>query len=57
MPVVAQFEIKEEASQARDYRAAKNAAFRAARPDPSLRKRSLLRMTISNSATTEMRLH
>jgi hypothetical protein len=45
--VVAQFEIKEEASQTRDCRAATNAAFRAARSDPSLRKRGLLRMTNS----------
>jgi len=35
----------EEASQTRDYCAARNAALRAARPDPSLRKERLLRMT------------
>ena len=41
--VVVQF--GEEASQTRDYCAARNAALRAARPDPSLRKERLLRMT------------
>jgi len=40
---VAQF--GKEASQARDYGIAKNATLRAARPDPSLRKERLLRMT------------
>jgi hypothetical protein len=35
-----------EASQTRDYCAAKNAALRAARPDPSLRKKRLLGMTV-----------
>jgi hypothetical protein len=35
-----------EASQTRDYCVAKNATHRAARPDPSLRKKRLLRMTI-----------
>jgi hypothetical protein len=45
--VVARFEIKEEASQTRDCRATTNAAFLAARSDPSLRERGLLRMTIS----------
>ena len=35
-----------EASQTRDYGVAKNATHRAARPDPSLRKERLLRMTI-----------
>jgi hypothetical protein len=34
-----------EASQTRDYCVAKNATLRAARPDPSLRKKRLLRMT------------
>ena len=34
-----------EASQTRDYCVAKNATHRAARPDPSLRKERLLRMT------------
>jgi hypothetical protein len=43
---VPQFE--KEAGQTRDYCAAKGAALRAARPDPSLRKGRLLRMTISN---------
>jgi hypothetical protein len=43
--VVVQFEIKKEASQTRDYSAAKNAALRAARSDPSLRKRGSLGMT------------
>jgi hypothetical protein len=36
----------EEASQTRDYCVAKNATLRAARPDPSLRKERLFRMTI-----------
>jgi hypothetical protein len=36
---------KEEASQTRDYCVAKNATHRAARPDPSLRKKRLLGMT------------
>ena len=35
-----------EASQTRDYCVAKNATLRAARPDPSLRKKRLFRMTI-----------
>jgi len=35
-----------EAGQTRDYCVAENATFRAARPDPSLRKKRLLRMTI-----------
>jgi hypothetical protein len=35
-----------EASQTRDYCVAKNATHRAARPDPSLRKERLFRMTI-----------
>src|SRR6202050_5085843 len=35
-----------EASQTRDYCVAKNATRRAARPDPSLRKERLFRMTI-----------
>jgi hypothetical protein len=43
-PVVVQF--GKEASQTRDYSVAKNAAVRAARPDPSLRKSGLLGMTI-----------
>jgi hypothetical protein len=34
-----------EASQTRDYCVAKNATHRAARPDPSLRKERLFRMT------------
>jgi hypothetical protein len=42
--VVVQF--GREASQTRDYCVAKNATHRAARPDPSLRKERLLRMTI-----------
>jgi hypothetical protein len=41
--VVVQFQ--KEASQTRDYCAAKGATLRAARPDPSLRKNRLLRMT------------
>jgi hypothetical protein len=36
-----------EASQPRDWTAAKCAAVRAARPDPSLRKRGLLGMTVN----------
>src|SRR5271168_5347163 len=43
-PVVGQFD--KEASQTRDYCGAKTAPRRAARPDPSLRKKRLLRMTI-----------
>jgi hypothetical protein len=35
-----------EASQARDYWGTKTATLRAARPDPSLRKERLRRMTI-----------
>jgi hypothetical protein len=46
-PVVAQFD--KEASQTRDYRGAKNAPHRAARPDSSLRKGRLLGMTIKLS--------
>jgi hypothetical protein len=42
--VVAQF--NREASQTRDYCVAKDATLRAARPDPSLRKKRLFRMTI-----------
>jgi hypothetical protein len=42
--VVVQF--GKEASQTRDYCVANNATHRAARPDPSLRKELLLRMTI-----------
>src|SRR5271170_2283413 len=41
--VVVQFE--KEASQTRDYCVAKDATLRAARPDPSLRKKRLFRMT------------
>jgi hypothetical protein len=41
---VAQFDKEE--SQTRDYCVAKNATHRAARPDPSLRKERLLRLTI-----------
>jgi len=41
--VVVQFE--KEASQTRDFCVAKDATLRAARPDPSLRKNRLLRMT------------
>ena len=41
--VVVQFD--KEASQTRDYCVAKNATRRAARPDPSLRKGRLFRMT------------
>jgi hypothetical protein len=44
--VVAQF--NEEASQTRDYCVAKYATTRAARPDPSLRKERLLKMTNPN---------
>jgi hypothetical protein len=36
-----------EASRMREYCVAKNATRRAARPDPSLRKERLLRMTIN----------
>ena len=42
--VVVQF--GKDASQTRDYCVAKNATRRAARPDPSLRKERLFRMTI-----------
>ena len=35
--------VDKEASQTRDYRVAKNATVRAARPDPSLRKKTLAR--------------
>jgi hypothetical protein len=41
--VVVQF--GKDASQTRDYCVAKNATHRAARPDPSLRKKRLFRMT------------
>jgi len=41
--VVVQFE--KEASQTREFCVAKDATLRAARPDPSLRKNRLLRMT------------
>src|SRR5437667_11527209 len=44
IPVVVQ--LCKEANQTRDYCVAKNATPRAARPDPSLRKERLLRMTI-----------
>ena len=40
-PVVVQF--GKEASQTRDYRVARHATLRAARPDPSLRKERLLK--------------
>jgi len=43
--VVVQFD--KEASPTRDYSVAKSATVRAARPDPSLRKKGLLRMTIN----------
>ena len=39
-------QFDKEASQTRDYCVAKNATHRAARPDPSLRKGRLFRMTI-----------
>jgi hypothetical protein len=39
-----------EASQTRDYCVAKNATLRAARLDPSLRKKRLLGMTIERFA-------
>ena len=39
-------QFDKEASQTRDYCVAKNATLRAARPDPSLRKERLFRMTI-----------
>src|SRR5580704_9600080 len=39
-------QLDKEASQTRDYCVAKNATLRAARPDPSLRKERLFRMTI-----------
>ena len=38
-------QFDKEASQTRDYCVAKSATHRAARPDPSLRKERLLRMT------------
>src|ERR1700730_16942268 len=38
-------QFEKEASQTRDYCVAKNATLRAARPDPSLRKKRLFRMT------------
>src|SRR2546426_8826817 len=44
IPVVVQ--LGKEVSQTRDYCVARNATLRAARPDPSLRKERLLRMTI-----------
>jgi ribosomal protein S12 len=37
-----------EASQTRDFCVARNATHRAARPDPSLRKKRLLRMTTNH---------
>jgi len=43
---VALGQFEEEARQTRDSGVAKNATLRAARPDPSLRKSGLLRMTI-----------
>src|SRR3989475_5137940 len=43
-PVVVQ--LCKEASQTRDYCVERNATLRAARPDPSLRKERLLRMTM-----------
>src|ERR1035438_2222319 len=45
-PRTAAVAFEEEASQTRDYCVAKNATRRAARPDPSLRKKRLFRMTI-----------
>ena len=39
-------QLEEEASQTRESGVAKNATLRAARPDPSLHKSGLLRMTI-----------
>jgi hypothetical protein len=42
--VTVQFD--KEASQTRDYWVAKGATLRAARPDPSLRKKRSFRMTI-----------
>ena len=38
-------QFEKEASQTRDYCLAKNATPRVARPDPSVRKERLLRMT------------
>jgi hypothetical protein len=40
-------QFDKEASRTRDYCAGKNAALRVARPDPSLRKERLFRMTNS----------
>ena len=45
----AAMQFDKDASQARDYCAAKDATHRAARPDPSLRKVRLLRMTIQTA--------
>src|ERR1700678_2692244 len=47
-----QAEINMEASQTRDYCVAKNATRRAARPDPSLRKKRALGMTSTTLTTT-----
>jgi hypothetical protein len=44
--VVGRWQDNKQASQTRDRCVAQNATLRAARPDPSLRKRRLLRMTI-----------
>jgi hypothetical protein len=44
--VVGQFDFDKEASQTRDYCVAKNATQRAARLDPSPRKKRLFSMTI-----------
>src|ERR1700690_2277631 len=45
-PSAAVVQFTKEASQTRDYCVAKNATLRAARPDPSLRKKRFFRMTI-----------
>src|ERR1700677_4757960 len=47
--------VCKEASQTRDYCGAKNAPRRAARPDPSLRKKRLLRMTIKLNHNVKFR--
>ncbi len=46
-------QLDNDASQTRDYCVAKNATLRAARPDPSLRKECLFRMTIKLQSNSE----
>ena len=49
--VVSLGEAIKEASQARVYSVAQNATLRAARSDPSLRRKRLLRMTMASTIT------